>query len=194
MAGAAVVQRSRGRPRDAQLDAAIAAATIALLQERGYNGLSIKAVAERAGTTTPAVYRRWPSKADLVLHVVLRIDGDDVIADTGDLAADVRTMVRWSLEKLGSRVGRAALAGLLAEPPEQQADLQAQLAGIWRAMGDRLRRAANAGDVRPDLDVDALIAAIAGPAMVTAIARGPARVKRATVDALASIALEGISA
>ena len=106
----------RGRPRDLRLDDAIVAATLDLLAERGYNGLSLAAVAERAGTTTPAIYRRWPSKADLVLHVVFRTEGDDVIADTGDLEADVRTMVRWSLEKLGSPQGRAALAGLLGEP------------------------------------------------------------------------------
>src|SRR5262245_65381251 len=59
-----------GRPRDARLDAAIEAAAFELIAEAGYNGLSIKAVAERAGTTTPAVYRRWSSKAELVLSAV----------------------------------------------------------------------------------------------------------------------------
>lgn len=79
------VEPALGRPRDARLDAALQAATLELLAERGYDALSIKAVAERAGTTTAAVYRRWSSKAELVLHAVFRIEGPDVVADTGDI-------------------------------------------------------------------------------------------------------------
>ena len=81
-----------GRPREHRLDDAIVAATVDLLGERGYNGLSLAGVAERAGTTTPAIYRRWSSKADLVLSTVFRTQGDDVVADTGDLDADIRSM------------------------------------------------------------------------------------------------------
>ena len=158
----------------------------------GYSGLTIKAVAERAGTTTPAVYRRWASKAELVMEVVLRTDGDEVVADTGDLEADVRTMVRWSLEKLGRPVGQAALGGLLAEPPELRAGVSDRLASVWRQMHVRLRRAVERGEVRSTVDVDALIAAIAGPAMLVAIVRGEAAVSRKTVDALTSLALDGI--
>lgn len=73
------------RPRDKRLDNAIGSATIDLLAERGHRGLSLAAVAERAGTTTPATDRRWSSKADPALSAVLRTRGDDVVADTGDL-------------------------------------------------------------------------------------------------------------
>ena len=188
------VEPALGRPRDARLDAALQAATLELLAERGYDALSIKAVAERAGTTTAAVYRRWSSKAELVLHAVFRTEGPDVVADTDDIERDIRTMVRWSLEKFGQPVGRAALAGLLAERPDRHSGMQAQLADIWRRMDDRLRRAVEGGELRAGVDTDALIAAISGPAMMVAINRGGRAVSEETVDALAAIALDGIRA
>ena len=122
-----------GRPREHRLDDAIVAATVDLLGERGYNGLSLAGVAERAGTTTPAIYRRWSSKADLVLSTVFRTQGDDVVADTGDLDADIRSMVRWSLEKFGSPAGRAALVGLLGEPSRPGAGPSPELSLVWGA-------------------------------------------------------------
>src|SRR5262249_39630713 len=55
-----------GRPRDPRIDAAILRAAADLLVEIGYSNLTMAAVAERAGTTKTALYRRWSSKAELV--------------------------------------------------------------------------------------------------------------------------------
>ncbi|HSA41422.1 MAG TPA: helix-turn-helix domain-containing protein, partial [Mycobacterium sp.] len=55
-----------GRPRDPRIDAAILAATAELLVEIGYPNVTMAAIAERAGTTKTALYRRWPGKAELV--------------------------------------------------------------------------------------------------------------------------------
>ena len=55
-----------GRPRDPRIDAAILRATADLLVEIGYSNVTMAAVAERAGTTKTALYRRWSSKAELV--------------------------------------------------------------------------------------------------------------------------------
>ncbi len=194
--GTAPVEEGRraGRPRDARLDDAIRAATFELIGRRGYHGLSIKAVAEAAGTTTPTIYRRWSSKAELVLETVFRTDGPDVVADTGDLEADVATMVRWSLEKLGHPAGRAALAGLLGEPAGTQPGLHDQLVGVWRQVAERLRRAVDAGEARADLDIEAQVSAIAGPAMLAAAVYGEAVVTDKWVSSLSAIALDGIRA
>ncbi len=94
---------------------AIVAATLELLEDRGYNELSLTAVAERADTTTAAIYRRWGTKSALVAHAVFRTDGDEVVADTGDLANDLATMVRWSVKKIYRPVALTAIGGLLGE-------------------------------------------------------------------------------
>ncbi len=182
-----------GRPRSTTLDVAIATATIELLEEHGYAGLSLAAVAERAGTTTASIYRRFSSKSDMVITAVFRTDGDDVVSDTGDLADDVRTMVRWALEKYANPTGRAVLAGLLSEPLD--ATTRAHAVGeVWHRMGDRLRRSIDSGDIDPTMDVGTLIVMLTGPAMAAATVHGPAAASDEWVERIASTLLDGIRA
>jgi AcrR family transcriptional regulator len=181
-----------GRPRDARLDRAIVDATLDLLEDRGYGELTLAAIATRAGTTTPAIYRRWSSKADLVLDAVFRTGGDDVVADTGDLEADLRTMVRWTLEKFGRPIGRAALAGLLAEPLVGPAGTLEQLGVVWRRIGARLASAVGSGEIRPDVDTEALISLTAGAGMFIALLHADGAIDEARVDSLVSLILDGV--
>ena len=62
-----------GRPRDKRIDSAVLRSTVELLAETGYADLSVDAIARRAGTSKPAIYRRWPSKAHLVHEAVFPI-------------------------------------------------------------------------------------------------------------------------
>ena len=64
--------RRPGRPRDARRDEAILNATLALLQERGYQGLTIDGVAASAGVGRPTIYRRWSSKPSLVVAALVQ--------------------------------------------------------------------------------------------------------------------------
>ncbi|CAN5455497.1 TetR/AcrR family transcriptional regulator [soil metagenome] len=177
--------RTVGRPRNEDLDDAIVQSTLELLEERGYHGLSLAAVAARAGTSTPAIYRRWSSKADLVMHAAFRTEGNDVIAETGDLDRDVRTMIRWTLEKLGNPLGRAALAGLLGEPAADSPNRLGQMSGLWRAQTAHLDRMKARGAVRADLDPSMFIALLAGPAMLAGTALGVSADDDSWVDRLA---------
>ena len=63
-------QRPQGRPRDSRIDDAVLRATVELLDEIGYARLTIPLVATRAGATPPAVYRRFPTKLELVYEAV----------------------------------------------------------------------------------------------------------------------------
>jgi AcrR family transcriptional regulator len=65
--------RPPGRPRKREVDEAIAAATIALLSEGGYDALSVEAVARRAGVGRPVIYRRFQNKTDLTIAVISRL-------------------------------------------------------------------------------------------------------------------------
>lgn len=180
-----------GRPRDPRLDEAIVAATVDLLAERGYHDTTLAAVAERAGTTTAAIYRRWGSKSELVGRAVFRTDGDDVVADTDDVAADIATMVRWSVEKLTHPAAVAAIAGLLGEP---RADRRARRGDAAIAVGlttDRLRRAQAAGQLRADVDPSVLAALIDGPVLHAALSGTADRIDDSWVDGLVTVVLDG---
>ena len=68
--------RPVGRPRNPELDQAILAAAEQQLREAGYAGMSLESVAAAAGTTVPAVRRRFSGKASVVVAVIdsLRIE------------------------------------------------------------------------------------------------------------------------
>ncbi len=59
-----------GRPRDPEIDAAVLVTARRHLAVHGLAGLSIAAVADEAGTTRPAVFRRWPTKLGLAVAAV----------------------------------------------------------------------------------------------------------------------------
>jgi Bacterial regulatory proteins, tetR family len=62
----AVLMPDGGRTRDSRINDAILGAAADLLVEVGYSNLTMGAIAERAGTTRTALYRRWSTKADLI--------------------------------------------------------------------------------------------------------------------------------
>ena len=99
----------RGRPRSADADATILAATLELAGEVGINGMSMDVLAERAGVSKATIYRRWTSKEQLVLDALRSALGplDDV--DTGSLRGDLRAY----LISLGERMWQGKMSDVL---------------------------------------------------------------------------------
>ncbi|OBA31580.1 MULTISPECIES: TetR/AcrR family transcriptional regulator [Gordonia] len=84
------------RRRGAELEAAILDAAWEQLLDRGYSGLTFEAVAERAGTSRPVLYRRWATRGDL-LRAAISHRGrqvEVVVPDTGNLRDDVLEALR----------------------------------------------------------------------------------------------------
>jgi AcrR family transcriptional regulator len=113
-----------GRPIDHTRDAAILAATRELICEVGYDRLTVEAVALRAHAGKATLYRRWPSKAALVLDA-MRERHDDVAAlpDTGELRSDLIE----ALSLLATRLAETdcALVGGLMTAMRTDAELEA---------------------------------------------------------------------
>src|ERR1700760_4550480 len=104
-----------GRPRDPRIDAAILRATTDLLVEIGYSNLTMAAVAERAGTTKTALYRRWSSKAELVHEAAFPAAPTALRGPSKSFADDVRAMVEATRDVFTTPVVAAALPGLVAD-------------------------------------------------------------------------------
>ncbi len=97
-----------GRPRDQRIDNAVLEATTELLEEVGYLQLTIGAIAARAHTNKPAIYRRWPTKAHLVHEAVFPARAPAGVTPVGDdLRADIRALVTIGVELLGRPAARA---------------------------------------------------------------------------------------
>lgn len=86
----------RTRRRGPALENAILDAAWDVLVEHGYHGLTYEAVATRAHTSRPVLYRRWPTRDDLLLATITRYRAAQPveIPDTGDLRADAIGFLR----------------------------------------------------------------------------------------------------
>lgn len=83
-----------GRPRSARAHRAILDAAVALFIEDGFEGMSVEAVAARAGVGKATIYRRWPSKGDLVIDAIAQLFAEPSAPDTGSVRDDLVQMGR----------------------------------------------------------------------------------------------------
>jgi AcrR family transcriptional regulator len=107
--------RRRGRPRDERVDAAVCAAVRELLVESGYANTTMQEIARRSGASLPAIYRRWPSKAELVQHAVLLGTERRPIDPDGNFFEELDRYIDGVLAVLCDEVTVAALPGLLMD-------------------------------------------------------------------------------
>lgn len=143
-----------GRPRDRSIDTAVLQATRELLVEVGYPRVSFERIAQRAGTTRQALYRRWSSKSALVVDAVFGAQedpGPEAVPDTDDFGADVRHLVRSSFGAVDRPEARAAVLGLAADlhNPERPLATSTLEASVRSAFDARIDRAVADGQIRP---------------------------------------------
>jgi len=161
--------RKAGRRRDESKDDAILLATRELLAERGFDGMTMDAVADRAGAGKATVYRRWPSKVQLTVDAVVCARGVaqtvDDIPDTGSLRSDLLA-VRYGRPRTDD--DSELMSGLMSavkENPEVAAVFHEQFVrSRVSMMRGLLERAQARGELRDDIDLD-MVAAVA-PAMI----------------------------
>jgi AcrR family transcriptional regulator len=165
--------RLGGRPRDPDVDAALLAATLRLLEEVGYQSMSIAAIAATAGVGRPAVYRRYHSKAELVVEAILHL----APGEEPDLPADPRRALARLLEAASGAVaspgGMAVMGSLLAEQrrdPTLLAAFRARIFDPRRAVIHAVvERGIADGEIAPDADREALDGLLFGALVARAI-------------------------
>ncbi|NKI45392.1 TetR/AcrR family transcriptional regulator [Streptomyces physcomitrii] len=104
-----------GRPRSTAADAAILEATRDALVEQGWSKLSMGDIATRAGVAKTTLYRRWPSKNELVVDTVAALFDELEVPDSGTLAGDVEGVVLQFAALLDRPETRTALMAVVAE-------------------------------------------------------------------------------
>ncbi len=107
--------RPPGRPRDPAADRAILEATLTLLAEQGYAGLVLLEVAKRARVSTATLYRRWPSKAPLVLDALRTLILSVPLPDTGETRQDLILFLSERMQTAGSPLLKQVIPALVAE-------------------------------------------------------------------------------
>ena len=161
-------QRPPGRPRSEVAHRAILEAARQLLTEEGFTRLRLEHVAARAGVGKNTIYRRWPSKEDLTLELLLDLAGPHLaIADVGntraELLAAVENPIRAITQSPFGPVIRAMMSQIAGNPaigdPFRSAVVAARRAEIARV----IERGVARGDLRPDADASVATELLAGP-------------------------------
>jgi AcrR family transcriptional regulator len=177
-----VVEKTRasqgpGRPRDAGHDRAILGATLRLLQEHGYAGLTIEGVAAAAGVSRPTIYRRWPSKPALVVAALVESNQLALPSpDTGSLRGDLLEVQRRVVALTNAPNARRVTAGLIADlatDPELAEKyvhdyLVPRRATVWQV----LQRAVDRGELDADVDFAFVYDLLVGPIFMRAVVWG----------------------
>ncbi|HEX5828089.1 MAG TPA: TetR/AcrR family transcriptional regulator [Candidatus Limnocylindrales bacterium] len=163
-----------GRPR-AELDDGIFAATLRLLEADGYQALTMGAVAAEAGIGKPTLYRRFGSKADLVAAAITGLGGSP--AERPPLPEDTRaalsTLLAGTARAVATPGAMTVMGSLLAQARTDPALLAAFRESLFRPQHDvvhaTIRAGIGRGDVRPDVDIEALDAMLFGALLARTI-------------------------
>ena len=161
--------QTRGRPeRSSRTKEKILAATRELLIEGGVQRLTVEGVAARAGVAKTTIYRRWRSKDELALAVLIDMVEQMVsLPDLGDTRAELVAFVRRAVKILGStlmgRVMQGLVSDLAASPALAQAFRQRVVAVRTAEMRQLVERGIARGDLRPDADDELLHELLFGP-------------------------------
>ncbi|MDH6216587.1 TetR/AcrR family transcriptional regulator [Streptomyces pseudovenezuelae] len=184
---------------------AIRDAALALVAEVGYPKTTVEGIAARAGVGKQTIYRWWPSKADVLLEAFLALGEQAArdagqepyrIPDTGDLAADLKAVLRATVDELldprFEAPARALAAEGLVNEPLGREFVAKLLEPQLQLYVDRLRAAQDAGGVRPDVDPRIALELFVSPLAQRWLQHtGP--ISHAYTDTLVDYALNGLA-
>lgn len=161
MEGLAKSPKPLGRKRDHHRDQDFLQATIHLLAEIGFDGMTMDLVAARAKAGKATLYRRWPSKEVLVRDALISMSRNSVevekLPDTGSLRDDLLAVLKpYSMEYSERKL--KVLAGLGSFSTQHQKLYDEALAGIfgpWTEVNTTLmKRAVERGELPPDANME----------------------------------------
>jgi len=161
-----------GRPRDERIDTEVVCAVLNALKKGGYRSVTIDGIAREVGRARTSIYRRWPSKRNLVAYAVVNEMGDRPSADTGSIRGDLESVVTTLVRAFAGPLGSAlpGLVGDMAQDAELAESIRQQVLAVRRqSMRAALERARKRGEVRAGLDTELILDMLTGPFYLRAL-------------------------
>ena len=157
----------RGRPRSEVSRSAVLNAAFALLAERGFEAMSVEAVAARAGVGKATVYRWWKTRAEIAVDAFLEATRDELaMPNTGSAREDFRLQISQLAALLRGPRGHAlaAMLGGARSDAELAKALRERWLGVRRQWGaQRMARAIADGEALPGVELGAALSLLYGP-------------------------------
>jgi AcrR family transcriptional regulator len=159
-------RRAPGRPRNEEADREIIAATLRLLPVQGYDRLSVEAVAAEADVTRATIYRRYPSKAELVCAALSAYPDDASVGDLADVRSYLVTLMAVFRAGIQECDGVAICSSLYLNREKHPEMLEEFRRSVVEPRMERMRAvleaAAAAGHVRDGIDVEMVVTMLFG--------------------------------
>jgi AcrR family transcriptional regulator len=165
-------RKTPGRPRSARADEAIIESVLDLMAEgTAFDALSIEAIAARAGVGKATIYRRWANKEALIVDAVATVKGEPGKVAGVSVRDDLIALLRPVGRAPSTRTGRImpCLLVELQRSPDLRRIYDQITAPRREMMREVLRRGIREGTLRPDFDMDAVIAMLIGPLVARAL-------------------------
>jgi len=183
----------RSRRSSSDVEEAILAATLEILDEAGFEDLTVEAVAARAGAAKTAVYRRWPSKVPLVVEALTRSGPQFEVPDTGSLRTDM--IVLWHRVSAGGVRSIERLLPVVTTYLDSRDDLMDVMRDRYfrpRLQATRavITRAVARGEIRADVDPELAFDLLFGPLAYRWLRGSPP--DEDTIGRLTDLALKGL--
>ena len=167
---------------------------MALLERDGYNDLRIDDVAEIALVSKTTIYRRWPTKAALVVDVLRSVKSEQIpMPTTGNFEDDLRSIIYDLYDSLEGTPLARALPGLIAEKVTDP-ELAQAIEEFWserkQLVAAVIRRGIRSEQVRADLDIPTTLDVLAATAYYRLFITGQPLDRRSAkrqVDALLAL-------
>jgi AcrR family transcriptional regulator len=166
-----------------------------ILRTDGYAGLTMERVTAESGVAKTTLYRSWPTKAALCMSLYLDVAERELRdPDTGNIADDLKAIMRTVVHLLSKTVAGPALIGMIAEAqldPRQSREFLASFAQRRQEITQRIiRRGIDRGEIKGNTDVDLLIDALGG-ALTFRLLQFHAPLTPNFADAVVDLVLEG---
>lgn len=176
----------RGRPRDADIDAALESALLKLLAETSLSAVTVSKLIQAAGTSKPAFYRRYESLGHFLTGLLVKWLSTDGTADTGSLRSDIEFIQRDQVVMFTSAIPSESIGVILASVRESPVTARTFYEEFLRPRRDAvirvLERAVARGEIPPVADPEWVVDLISAPFLMRAVLPGVGAIDESLVQ------------
>lgn len=195
---AAVTGTARvGRPRDSRVDQEILAAALSVLADEGFDRFTVEEVAARSGVAKTSIYRRYPTRDDLLLGSLESLNDDlsarSSVGSARDRLIAVLDGIRRAPGTTRGRVLMRAAAEGVSDPSVAALVHERVLEPRREVLRQVIRDGIRAGELRADIDLDAVIPLLVGPMMHLGMWRMCNGVADISLEAVVDLILAGLA-
>lgn len=190
--------RLKGRPRDQRIDDDITSAALEMLATEGFDRFSVEAVAARAGVAKTTVYRRFPTRNDLIVGALMRLDGELPATPAAGSVRDRLIVVldgirRRTTESVRGRILVQVASEGLRDPALADLVHHRVLAPRRQVLRDVIADGIASGELRADVEVDTVVPVLVGPMLYLGMWSGSSVTRGVTVASVVDLVLSGLT-